>query len=223
MIPGFGKQRIVIGSAPHADIRLSGPGVLPEHAAIVHEGGGRLVFDAGAGPVRAGGSVLRPGTRVPFDFRPEFVVGEAPVPNAHPAIALMLMELGKLAPRPGEVVFGRDPGRVHVVIHHPNVSGHHASFTLNPLAVVDHASTSGTWVDRARLPAETKHPLQPSAVVALGPVPIALDVVLKLAAALAAPALGKSPEAPAAAPAPVAAAAPAEAPGPARKHKTVVG
>lgn len=39
MIPGLGKQRIVIGSAPHCDIQLNQPGVMPEHAAIVHQGG----------------------------------------------------------------------------------------------------------------------------------------------------------------------------------------
>ena len=51
MVPGLGKQTIVVGSAPHCDIRLGGPGVAPEHARIVHQGGGALVFvDLGAGP-----------------------------------------------------------------------------------------------------------------------------------------------------------------------------
>ena len=42
MIPGLGKQRILIGSAPHCDIRLTAPGVMPEHAAIVLQNGGKI-------------------------------------------------------------------------------------------------------------------------------------------------------------------------------------
>ena len=44
MIPGFGKQSITIGNGPHCDVVLNGPGILPEHARIVHQGGGKLTF-----------------------------------------------------------------------------------------------------------------------------------------------------------------------------------
>ena len=76
MVPGFGKQRNVIGSAPSCDIRLGGAGVQPEHAAIVHEGGGKLVFmDGGVGPTAANGVQVAPGAAIPFDFRTQFHVG----------------------------------------------------------------------------------------------------------------------------------------------------
>ncbi len=38
-------------------------------------------------------------------------VGQTPVPNAHPAMALMLMQAGHAPKTPGTVIFGRDPGR----------------------------------------------------------------------------------------------------------------
>src|SRR5262245_60815951 len=141
MISGFGKQTITIGSAPNADIRLGGPGVAPEHARIVHQGGGSVVFvDLGAGPTLANGAQIQAGATVPFDFRTQFVVGQAPVPLAHPAIALMLMEKGHAPLIAGQVSFGRDPARNNIVINHPNVSSHHGTIMLNPLAVTDHGS-----------------------------------------------------------------------------------
>src|SRR5262245_35510757 len=110
MVPGFGKQTITIGSAPQADIRLGGPGVAPEHARIVHQGGGTLVLvDLGAGPTTANGAAIAPGSTAPFDLRTQFAVGQAPIPNAHPAIVLMLLEVGKAPPASGQVTFGREP------------------------------------------------------------------------------------------------------------------
>ncbi|HEY8946391.1 MAG TPA: FHA domain-containing protein [Polyangiaceae bacterium] len=228
MIPGLGKQRIVIGSAPHCEIRLGGPGVMPEHAAIIHQGGGVLMFvDSGAGASTMNGAPLGAGASVPFDLRTQFAVGQAAVPNAHPAIALMLMSVGTAPPRPGELAFGRDAARAHVVIHHPNVSGLHCLFTLNPLAVADQGSTSGTWLGSERLPQHTPRQLDPSAFVALGPVVVPVQLVIQLAAALAAgapgagaPARGHGPAAPGGPAAPP--ANPGAGDG-ARKHKTVIG
>src|SRR5215831_13960343 len=123
MIPGFSKQTITIGSAPNADIRLSGPGVMPEHARIAHEGGGKLVFiDLGAGPTTAGGRPIAARASQPFDFRTEFAVGGVAVPLSHRAITLMLLERGQAPAAPGELTAGRDPTRVSLVVHHPNVS-----------------------------------------------------------------------------------------------------
>src|ERR1700759_3382056 len=123
MIPGFAKQTITIGSSAHSDIRLSGPGVMPEHARLVHEGGGRPFFvDGGKGPAAAGGQAVAPGSRVPFDFRTPFAVGGVPVPLAHRAITLMLLEVGNVPTTPGTLLVGRDPGRTNLVVHHPNVS-----------------------------------------------------------------------------------------------------
>src|ERR1041384_467353 len=169
MIPGFSKSTLLIGSAPHCDIRLGGPGVAPEHARLVHSGGGHVTFtDAGAGPTTVNGQPLPPGGSAPFDFRTHFAVGQSPVPLAHPALALMLMEAGKAKLNPGQLIFGRDPARVNVVIYHPNVSSLHATFSLNPLSITDHQSTSGVWLGQERIAPGQPHPLDPHAFVGLG-------------------------------------------------------
>jgi ABC-type multidrug transport system ATPase subunit/pSer/pThr/pTyr-binding forkhead associated (FHA) protein len=235
MIPGFGKASILIGSAPHCDIRLGAPGVAPEHAHLEHRGGGTLVFvDHGVGPSFVNGAPLAPGASAPFDFHAEFAVGQAAVPKAHPAITLMLLERGKAPFTPGQLVFGRDPARSNVVIHHPNVSSHHATFQLSPLAVSDHNSTSGTWLNQQRLPPNQPHPLEPRSFVALGPVAVPVDLVLHLAGLFAAPgAAGSSPgQGALQPPTAVAQQFPGEPgigadrasnPTPRPKHKTVVG
>ena len=116
MIPGFSKPTITIGSDPSADIRLGGPGVAPQHATIVHQGGGTLMFiDNRSGQTSVNGQPLAPGASVPFDFRAQFVVGQMPVPNVHPALALMLMSQGSAPVVPGQVTIGRDAQKVQVV------------------------------------------------------------------------------------------------------------
>ncbi|HVW25166.1 MAG TPA: FHA domain-containing protein [Polyangiaceae bacterium] len=181
MIPGFAKQTITIGSAPSADIRLSGPQVAPEHARVVHEGNGRLFFvDGGVGPSQAGGQQLAPGSKVPFDFRTPFAVGGVPVPLAHRALTLMLLELGQVPVTPGKLLLGRDPTRTNVVVHHPNVSGLHATLTLEPPAIFDHGSTSGTWLGQHKLEPNRPQPIDPSGVIALGPIPMQGSLALEL-------------------------------------------
>ncbi len=216
MIPGFGKQTITIGSGESCDIRVGGPGVAAEHARIVNQGGGQLVFvDAGAGPSLANGQPLAAGASVPFDFRTQFVVGQAPVPIAHPAIIKMLMSAGSLPAAPGQITFGREPGQAHIAIAHPNVSGRHATMSLSPLSITDHASTSGSWIAGHRLPPEQAVPVDPNALLALGPVPLPVALVWELAQGLG---LGDQPV-PAAG-----AGAPPQAKGVQRvKHKTVIG
>jgi ABC-type multidrug transport system ATPase subunit/pSer/pThr/pTyr-binding forkhead associated (FHA) protein len=215
MIPGLGKPTITIGSAPSCDIRLGGPGVAPEHARLVRQPDGSLVFvDLGAGPSTAGGSPLAAGAQVPFDFRVQFVVGQAAVPSVHPAIALMLMAAGQLPPTPGQIVFGRDPTQAHVVIQNAAVSSRHVTVTLEPLSVTDLGSSSGTWLGQQRFPAQQAVPVEPHAILAVGPVPLPLQMIPQLAQAL-----GAAPAAPAApGSAPGAGAAPAR-----RKHQTVIG
>ena len=231
MIPGFGKASILIGSAPHCDIRLGAPGVAPEHARLEHRGGGSLVFiDNGVGPSFANGAPLAPGASAPFDFHTEFAVGQAPVPKAHPAITLMLLERGKAPFTAGQLVFGRDPARSNIAVHHPNVSSHHATFSLNPLTVTDHNSTSGTWLNQQRLPPNQATPMDARGFVALGPVAVPVDLVLHLAglfggapagsvAAVQAPGTSLAAQHPGEVPS----ADRASNPTPRPKHKTVVG
>ncbi len=184
MIEGLGKQTITIGSAPGSDVRLGGPGVAAEHARIVHQGGGRLVLvDGGQGTTLVDGQPLPPGGSAPFDFQAQFVVGQVPLPNVHPAVVMMLMNRGQAPVTPGRLIVGRDPARTHLVVNHPNVSGVHATFQLEPLSVTDERSTSGTFVGGQQLSPNTPRALEPHAIVALGPVQVPLQLVLSLARA----------------------------------------
>jgi ABC transport system ATP-binding/permease protein len=228
MIPGFGKQTILIGSAPHCDIVLSGPGVAPEHARIVHQGGGVLVFqDGGAGPTFSGGQPMQPGTGKPFDLRTVFACGQVNVPINHPAIGLMLMEAGSIpAPAPGHLVIGREPQKASLVIRHPSVSSKHATVMLDRMMVVDEGSTSGTYTAAGKIASGTPSPLDPNGVVAFGPVAVPVATLMAVARAMAQPQTGAvpasvqgAPAAPAASPAPAATGGPQ---GP-RKHSTVIG
>ena len=129
MIPGFGKQSITIGSAAGCDVVLQGPGIQPEHARIVHQGGGKLIFipaapNASIQAHAAGGGVtqsrpLAPGEQVPFDFRTAFVIGQVTVPLSHPAIVLMVMAVGQQQAPRGQLVIGRDPTRASLVSSTP--------------------------------------------------------------------------------------------------------
>ncbi len=182
MIDGIGKQTITIGSDASCDVRLGGPGVAPEHARIVHQGGGKLVFvDGGTGQSLVDGNPVPPGGTAPFDFRSQFVVGQVPLPNVHPAIAMMLMSKGDAAPAQGVLFVGRDPARVHLVVAHPNVSGLHAKFTFEPLTVTDLGSTSGTWVGQGRLERDTPTELSPHATLGLGPIPVQAQLLSNVA------------------------------------------
>ncbi|HEU5076796.1 MAG TPA: FHA domain-containing protein, partial [Polyangiaceae bacterium] len=231
MIPGFSKPSITIGSDPSADIRLGGPGVAPSHATIVHQGGGVLMFiDNRAGQTLVNGQPMAPGSSAPFDFRTQFVVGQTPVPNVHPALALMLMSQGSAPIVPGQLTVGRDAQKAQLVVNHPNVSGRHATFQLGPLAVTDHGSTAGTWLNRQRLPPEQPVPVDPHALFAVGAIPLPMQLVLQLAqvlgagsAAAAAAGGAAGQRAPKAATAHAPAPAIAEAQSPKRKHKTVIG
>jgi ABC-type multidrug transport system ATPase subunit/pSer/pThr/pTyr-binding forkhead associated (FHA) protein len=231
-MPELGKQRIVIGSAPNADIVLTAPGVAPEHASIVQQGPGNLVFvDSGHGPSSAGGRPLPKGGSAPFDFRTEFRVGDAVVPLLHPALVMMLMVKGSAPRNPGVLLIGRDPARTHLALVHPNVSGLHARFALNPLSIADLGSTSGTWLAQERLAPEAPRGLDPSAVILFGPIPVPVSLLLSVAASLNAPVAGApvpvAPQPLAQNLGPIGTGAQLQASGPeaaARpKHKTVIG
>lgn len=178
MLPGFGKQTIVIGSAPHCDVVLQGPGVAPEHARIVHQGNGRLMFlDGGTGQTFSNGQPVPSGGQIPFDFRTTFTCGGAQFPLNHPAVILMLMAQGQQSAPPGQLIIGRDPTRSSLVIHHPSVSSQHATVMLDRMMVIDHNSTSGIWVGPNRIQPGVPTPLDPNGVIALGPVPIQVSLL----------------------------------------------
>ncbi|HEU4405239.1 MAG TPA: FHA domain-containing protein [Polyangiaceae bacterium] len=195
MIPGFGKQTIVIGSGPHCDIVLQGPGVAPEHARIVHQGGGRLIFtDNGQGPTTVNGQPMTPGSQGAFDFRTTYACGGVAVPLNHPSIALMLMARGQAGAPPGHLIIGRDAARASLVIHHPSVSSQHATVMLDRMSVVDHQSTSGTYTGPHRIQPGAPTPIDPNGIIAFGPVPVPVQLLLQLGPAFAgAPAGGAGP------------------------------
>jgi ABC-type multidrug transport system ATPase subunit/pSer/pThr/pTyr-binding forkhead associated (FHA) protein len=222
---GFGKQSINIGSAPDSDVRLGGPGVNARHARIERQGSGLVLVNLAGSHTRVDAKALGDGEQHAFDFRTPITLGEATaLPLSHPAITGLLLERGKLAPHSGPLRLGRDPSQNDVVVHHPNVSGQHASLARKPLSITDNGSTSGTWLGKERLLQGTTSPLGPGAVVALGPVPFTQMLLEELVAAL--------PEVPGAAASAAAAGAPeafsavalgGSPPGGGARHKTVVG
>lgn len=235
MIPGLGKENILLGSAPDCDLVIQGPGVAPHHARILLQGGQIVFVDAGAGPSFANGAPVPPGQPIPFDFRTAFMLGQAQVPLAHPAIALLACSLGSAPSQPGQVIVGRDPARATLVIPHGAVSSLHATVMLDRMAVVDHGSTSGTYVNGQQIPANQPVPFDPNGLLTFGPVPIPASVLMQIAQTVAARGSGASHPGPAAAvpgaygpPPQQGGGAPPGAPGGAppggsRKHRTVIG
>jgi ABC-type multidrug transport system ATPase subunit/pSer/pThr/pTyr-binding forkhead associated (FHA) protein len=214
----LGREQVSLGSAPDNDIVLPAPGVAPHHARVVRQGGQLSFVDLGAAPSTANGAPVQPHQPVPFDFRTVFALGGAPVPLAHPALAAMLMSIGHLQPPRGQVVVGRDAARASLVIAHAAVSGQHATIHFDRMTVLDHGSTSGTWVGGQKVAPNQPVPLEPSGIIAFGPVPLPLTALAEITGYAQAPAHAHAPV-PAFAPAPALAAADA----PRRRHRTVIG
>ncbi len=217
----FGKEQVSIGSAPDNDVVLAAPGVAPHHARILRRDGHLVFVDLGAGPSTANGAPLAPQQPAAFDFRTVFAVGGVPVPLAHGAICTMLMAPGQMQPPPGQVVVGRDAARASLVIAHGAVSGQHATVMLDRMMVVDHGSTSGTWVAGRQIPPNQPSPLDPNGIVAFGPVPVPIGVLAQFtqggALAQVPPLAGPAAHAP-----PPAELAATTGGGP-RKHRTIIG
>ncbi|HHH31110.1 MAG TPA: FHA domain-containing protein, partial [Polyangiaceae bacterium] len=188
MLPGFGKQTLIIGSAPSCDIVLQAGGVASEHAKLVHQGGGKLVLiNAGTGRTTAGGRPMSAGEQAPFDFRTQFRIGEANLPFDHPAITLSLMAQGQQAAPPGRLIIGRDPTQVSIVLQHPSVSSRHCSIALDRMMVTDNDSTSGTYVSGQRIAANQPTPLPRGGTMHIGPVPLQVSLLMQLAQAAQSP------------------------------------
>ena len=238
---GLGKEQISLGSAPDDDVFLQGPGIAPHHARIVRLEGGLQFIDQGVGPSFANGAPVGPRQPCPFDLRTTFMLGQVAVPAAHPAIVRMLLSPGQIAAPRGQIIIGREPSRASLVIGHPTVSGQHATVMLDRVMVVDHGSTSGTWIAGQRIPPNQPVPIDPNGFVSFGlvTVPVALLMQIAQAAAVGSlPPVGGSAVLPAtpmpqpgAAPspfaAPVGSQAMAATPEPAhaapRKHRTIIG
>jgi ABC transport system ATP-binding/permease protein len=224
MTPAAGKDLVTIGSAPDNDIVLVVAGVAPHHAHIVRRGGHLYFVDLGAGlaPSTANGAPVPPQQPVAFDFRTVFAAGGAAVPLAHPAVASLLLSRGDLEPPPGHVVIGRDAARASLVVAHAAVSGQHATLIVERMSdrmtIVDHGSTSGTWMAGRQLAANQATPVDPHGVVAFGPVPIPVALLARAAAPPVAAA--HPPQAPPRDDAPP--ARPGADPTP-RKHRTIIG
>ncbi|HEY2514744.1 MAG TPA: FHA domain-containing protein, partial [Polyangiaceae bacterium] len=232
MIPGLGKEQLTLGSAPDCDVVVQGPGVAPRHARLLKVQGNLQFVDLGVAPSAANGQPVAPNQPVPFDFRTQFTLGQTPVPLAHPAIALMIMAPGA-APAPrGQIILGREAARASLVLSHPAVSGAHALVMLDRMQVVDQGSTSGTYVAGQRIPPNTPVPFDPNGVLAFGPVPVPVSVLVQIAQAVATGAFPQSSAQPAvAAPPPAGGGGGGGQPSipdgqagqAARKHRTVIG
>jgi ABC-type multidrug transport system ATPase subunit/pSer/pThr/pTyr-binding forkhead associated (FHA) protein len=228
MTLALGKELVSIGSAPDNDVVIAAPGVGPYHARVIRQGGQLFFVDLGAGPSSANGAPVQPQQPVPFDFRTLFAVSSVPVPLSHPALGAMLMSAGQIQAPRGQVIVGRDAARASLVITHAAVSGQHATVMLDRMAVVDHGSTSGTWVGGHKALPNQPTPIDPHGIVAFGPVPVPVSALAQLAqvplpVATPAPAMMVPVGGP---PAMAGPAAPAphgpggDAP---RKHRTVIG
>jgi ABC-type multidrug transport system ATPase subunit/pSer/pThr/pTyr-binding forkhead associated (FHA) protein/ABC-type multidrug transport system permease subunit len=228
MIPGFGKEQVTIGSAPDNDVVVQGPGVAPKHARVVRQNGQLVFLDNGVAQTFANGTPVAPNQPVPFDFRTAIMLGQTPLPLAHPALALQAMSQGQLSPPPprGHFVVGREASMASLVIANSAVSGSHATVMLDRMQIVDNGSTSGTYQNGQRLPAQQPVPLDPNGVLTFGPVPVPVSVLLQLGqaqngAAMAPPAQGAYGAPPAQGqPGP---SGPPPGEGGPRKHRTVIG
>jgi ABC-type multidrug transport system ATPase subunit/pSer/pThr/pTyr-binding forkhead associated (FHA) protein len=181
MIHAFGREQVTVGSAADNDVVLVGPGIAPHHARVVRQGGQLAFVDLGVGVSTANGVRIASDRPVTFDFRTQFTVGGVSVPLAHPAIVAMLMSNGQVRPPPGHVVVGRDAARSSLVLAHGAVSGYHATIIVDQRVVVDHGSTSGTWIGGKRLVPNEPTPFDPNGVIAFGPVPLPAALLVDIA------------------------------------------
>ncbi|MBW2529063.1 MAG: FHA domain-containing protein, partial [Deltaproteobacteria bacterium] len=187
MMEGFGKTSITIGSASYCDVVLSGEGVAPEHARLIHQGNGQLLFtNLEQGVTVAGGRQMAPGEHAFFDFHAPFTLGSVELPHDHPAIALMLMAPGELSAQPGRIIVGRAAGQATLVIQHPSVSNLHATLALDEGTVTDHDSASGTFLAGERIASGVAAVLPQEGTLYVGAVPITAALLAELGRAIAA-------------------------------------
>lgn len=186
MSPKFGKKTLTIGSHPQCDIVLQGGGVAPEHAWIVNQGEGKLVFlHTGAGRAFAGEREIAARESVPLDFRQALRIGDVNLPLEHPAITASMLSVGQVSAPPGTFLIGRDPGRTSLTLGHPSVSSLHCTVALDRMEVTDNHSTSGTYLNGQKLAGGQPTPLLPNSVLNIGPIPVRIDLLLEIGRTLA--------------------------------------
>src|SRR5688572_2108757 len=177
----LGRQTVRIGASTECELVLEGPGMPDVAATVVHHGHGRLSFvPEHSGTCSMDGQPLQAGVAIPLAFQSRLLVGSTPIPLLDPRICSMVMARGHLRLAPGELIIGRDPGKCHLVLNSPGVSGQHATLLLPGPRIVDHSSTSGTWIDGVRIPAEEETPVASSALLSIGPLPLPVELGLAL-------------------------------------------
>ena len=171
----LGPEQIGVGSAE--DNAIVVPGAAPHHARLLLQNGALVFIDLGGGMTAANGAPVPPGQVVPFDFRTMFALNGHPLPLSHPALLLLVMSRGTQLAAPGQVIIGREPTRASLVISNAAVSGQHATVMLDRMLVIDHGSTSGTYLGGQRIPANQLVPIDPNGVIAFGPVPVPVGLL----------------------------------------------
>lgn len=102
-----------------------------------------------------------------------------PYANAIPTSATIVGAAGQFAIKSGsEVRVGRDPATCPITLTDPKVSGNHATlkFENGGLLVRDDGSNNGTYIDGARIPAQTWTPVSPNVRIRFGPVEFVVKI-----------------------------------------------
>lgn len=179
------RTHVVVGTGPGADVVVQGQGVAPQHAHLLQRDGVLYLQDLGQGQTAVDGRVLGRGETVALSgFHAQVIVGAAQVALTDPAIGQLFVERSPLPRNSHICLVGRDPGRCHVIVAHPTVSGAHLSLDLAAGTITDTGSRSGTF-DRnsRRLPTNIPEPLDVVAGYFVGSAWLATKLLLDVAAA----------------------------------------
>lgn len=125
----------------HGDVIMLGSS---EYSSFIYQGGVR----SQAGATSVLNPAMLPGGR-PAGGAPSQAAAPSPLAHTAPTIRFDSGPLaGQSFPVTQAVVIGRDPGRAHIVVSHPTVSGSHCELHPTPqgMLLVDRGSTNGTYL-----------------------------------------------------------------------------